>query len=98
MRLPLPEKTVRGFDVDGYQTAYAIRQSGDWNDMMDEILSCQDEATLARCRWRWAVIAVDKLWPPQFRWLAEREFDLAKDFIREWTEKRKEMDDALTGE
>lgn len=66
-----------GFDEHGRHTAYWIRQSGAWKEMMSDIYHCTSLYQLQRVRWFWAAKVVEDLWPDYWVNAATREFDNA---------------------
>jgi hypothetical protein len=72
------QKRVVGFNPNtGKRTAFALKKTGVWQEMMDDIYGCETQFQLMRCRLLWAVKVVDDLWSDEWISLANEEFDLA---------------------
>jgi hypothetical protein len=74
---PRKKRTNDGFDQDGRRTAYWIRTSGHWDEMMDDIYHCTSRHQIEMLRWYWSVRVEEELWNQIWIDFASREFDLA---------------------
>ncbi len=72
------QKRVVGITTEtGRRTAYALKQSGGWREMMSDIYACENNHQLQKCRFYWAAQVVTDLWPEVWVNLANEEFDKA---------------------
>jgi len=75
-------KRVVGYNpVTGRQTAFALRKSGIWIDMMVDIAGCTTVYQVQKCRFYWAAKAVTDLWPEEWITAASEEFDKAVESV-----------------
>lgn len=66
-----------GFDEDGRRTAYWIRTSGHWDEMMDDLYHCTSVHQIQMLRWYWSIRVEEELWPQYWINAALVEFDNA---------------------
>jgi hypothetical protein len=78
------QKRVVGINPEtGKQTAFALRKSGIWIEMMVDIAGCTSLHQLQKCRFYWAHRATADLWPTEWDRLASNEFDWAEKSLAE---------------
>jgi hypothetical protein len=74
---PVKKRTNDGWDENGRRTAYWLKQSGAWKEMIADIWGCENQHQLLKCRLVWSIKVTDDKWPDYWIREADKEFDAA---------------------
>lgn len=59
----------------------ALKRSGIWQEMLDDIEGCTSSLQLTRCQFVWSLIAAKGMWPEDWIEAASEEFDKAVESV-----------------